>query len=114
MIKIEAIVRDELYEDLMQALKSVAIHGITVSQVMGCGTQKGYTRRVRGSKVDIHMLPKMKFEIVVSEEAIANKVIDVIRQTAYTGEPGDGKIFVYDLKDVIRIRTGETGVAAIN
>ncbi|WP_366933445.1 P-II family nitrogen regulator [Pseudoramibacter sp.] len=114
MTKIEAIVREEVYQDLLDALKSVNINGITVSQVMGCGTQKGYTRVVRGSKVDINMLPKIKFEIVVSSDAFADEVIKTIRKVAFTGQPGDGKIFIYDLKDVIRIRTDEHGVDAIN
>jgi nitrogen regulatory protein P-II 1 len=114
MTKIEAIVREEVYQDLLDALKSVDINGITVSQVMGCGAQKGYTRVVRGSKVDINMLPKVKFEIVVSSDAFARDVIKTIRRVAFTGQPGDGKIFVYDLKDVIRIRTDEHGVDAIN
>lgn len=113
MIKIDAIVREELYEELKDALNEINVHGMTVSQVMGCGYQHGYTQKIRGRDVGVNMLPKIKFEIVVSTEEWAEKVIDIICKTAYTGSPGDGKIFVYDLKDVIRIRTGQHGDEAI-
>ena len=113
MIKIDAIVREELYEELKDALNGIHVHGMTVSQVMGCGYQRGYTQFVRGREVGVNMLPKIKFEIVVSTEEWAQKVSDLICRTAYTGSPGDGKIFVYELKDVIRIRTGQHGDEAI-
>lgn len=113
MIKIDAIVREEVYEDIKTALNELDVHGITVSQVMGCGVQKGYNSMIRGTKVDINMLPKIKFEIVVSTEEWQNKVIDTISKISYTGNPGDGKIFVYELKDVVRIRTNEHGNEAI-
>lgn len=113
MIKIDAIVRDEKYEEIKDALNAVNVHGITVSQVMGCGVQKGYSNMVRGTKVDINMLPKIKFEIVVSSLEWADKVVDTITNIACTGNHGDGKIFVYDLKDVIRIRTNQHGCEAI-
>ncbi|MBC5787023.1 MULTISPECIES: P-II family nitrogen regulator [Clostridiaceae] len=113
MKKIEAIVRQEKYIDLQEALNEIDVHGITVYQVMGCGHQKGYTNVVRGNKVEINMLPKVKFEIVVSTEEWVKKTVDVIQKVAYTGNVGDGKIFIYDLDDVIRIRTGEHGIDAI-
>ncbi|PWJ51072.1 P-II family nitrogen regulator [Faecalicatena contorta] len=113
MVKIDAIVNEEVYEDLKDALNRINVHGITVSQVMGCGIQKGYSSIVRGTKVDINMLPKIKFEIVVSTEQWVDKVVDVICEIAYTGNPGDGKIFVCDLKDAVRIRTGQRGNEAI-
>lgn len=113
MIKIEAIVREDKFEDVKQALQDINVHGITVYQVMGCGTQKGYTEYVRGQKVDINILPKIKFEIVVSTEEWEKKTIDVIQKAAFTGSPGDGKIFSYDLKSAMRIRTRETGNSAI-
>lgn len=113
MKKIEAIVRQEKYIDLQEALNEIDVHGITVYQVMGCGHQKGYTHVVRGNKVEINMLPKVKFEIVVSTEEWVKKTVDVIQKVAYTGNVGDGKIFIYDLDDVIRIRTGEHGIDAI-
>jgi len=111
--KIEAIVRPEKYEEVKDALESIEVHGITVSQVMGCGHQKGSTENIRGLNVNITMIPKIKFEIVVSTDEWAEKTIDVIQKTAFTGNIGDGKIFVYDLDNVIRIRTNERGITAI-
>lgn len=113
MKKIEAIVRPEKYEEVKDALESIEVHGITVSQVMGCGHQKGSTENIRGLNVNITMIPKIKFEIVVSTEEWAEKTVDVIQKTAFTGNIGDGKIFVSDLDNVIRIRTNERGITAI-
>jgi nitrogen regulatory protein P-II 1 len=113
MIKIEAIVREEKYEDVKTVLNELDVHGITVSQVMGCGVQKGYTEIVRGTKVDVNMIPKIKFEIVVPNQEWADKTVDAITKTAITGKPGDGKIFVYSLLDTVRIRTGQHGTEAI-
>lgn len=113
MIKIEAIVREDKFEDVKQALQDMNVHGITVYQVMGCGTQKGYTEYVRGQKVNINMLPKIKFEIVVSTDEWEAKVIRAIQKAAYTGSPGDGKIFSYEIRSAMRIRTRETGSGAI-
>lgn len=113
MVKIEAIVREEKYEDVKAALNDIEVHGITVSQVMGCGVQKGYTEIVRGTKVDVNMLPKIKFEIVVSSEKWVDVTVKAIRDAALTGNHGDGKIFIYELKDAVRIRTGQTGPEAI-
>ncbi len=113
MIKIEAIVREEKFEDVKAALNSIEVYGMTVSQVMGCGVQKGYTEVVRGTKVDVNMLPKIKFEIVVPTQSWVDRVVDAIRLAALTGNQGDGKIFVYDLMDTIRIRTGQNGQDAI-
>ena len=104
MIKIDAIVRQEKIEDVKDALSEIKIHGMTISQVVGCGTTLGYTQLVRGSKVDINVLPKVKFEIATMQ---------AISKAAYTGEHGDGKIFVYELMDVVRIRTGEHGPQAV-
>lgn len=112
-MKIEAIVREETYEDVKDALNAIDVHGITVTQVMGCGYQKGYTAVVRGRKMDINMLPKIKLEIVVSSDDWVDKVIDTICDAAYTGKPGDGKIFVYSLTDAVRIRTRQHGPEAI-
>lgn len=114
MIKVEAIVREDKFEDIKEALSKIEVNGITVSQVMGCGKSKGYKELVRGSEVAITMLPKIKFEIVVSNEEWEKKTIDAILAAAYTGNPGDGKIFSYDLRNVIRVRTKETGSGAIN
>lgn len=113
MIKVEAIVREEKLEDVKEALRDIQVRGITVSQVMGCGTQMGYTHRVRGSQVGINMLPKVKFEIVVSNEDWADRTVAAITKAARTGEVGDGKIFQYQIDRAVRIRTGEEGVDAI-
>ena len=113
MIKIEAIVREEKFEDVKNALADINVNGLTVSQVMGCGIQRGYKEIVRGMEVDIQMQPKIKFEIVVSSEEWADKTIAAIKKAAYTGEGGDGKIFSYEIRSVDKIRTGETGYAAI-
>ena len=113
MIKIEAIVREDALEDVKGALLEADIRGITVSQVMGCGTQMGSARLVRGNKVSTTMVPKIKFEIVVSNERWAERAIAAIREAAYSGEPGDGKIFSYQIDRAIRIRTGEENVEAI-
>lgn len=113
MIKIEAIVREEALDDVREALIAQDIRGITVSQVMGCGTQMGYTQLVRGNRVSTNMLPKFKFEIVVSNETWAQRAVKAIREAAYTGNPGDGKIFSYQVDHAVRIRTGEEDVEAI-
>lgn len=113
MKKIEAIVRPEKYEEVKDALDAIDVKGITVSQVLGCGHQKGHTERIRGVDVEITMLNKIKFEIVVSTDEWAEKTVDVIKKVACTGNVGDGKIFIYDIEDVVRIRTGERGIKAV-
>lgn len=113
MKKIEAIVRPEKYEEVKDALDAIDVKGITVSQVLGCGHQKVHTERIRGVDVEITMLNKIKFEIVVSTDEWAEKTIDVIKKVACTGNVGDGKIFIYDIEDVVRIRTGERGIKAV-
>ena len=114
MIKIEAIVREDKFEDVKQALQNIKINGITVYQVMGCGTQRGMKSYVRGhQEVEIHMLPKIKLEVLVSSEEWEKKTMETIQKAAYTGNIGDGKIFSYDVRDAMRIRTKETGPGAI-
>jgi nitrogen regulatory protein P-II 1 len=113
MKKIEAIIRPMTLEDVKDALKAIDLNGITISQVMGCGRHKGYTEIYRGTQVDINILPKVKIEIVVREEQVES-VIEAIIDSARLGEIGDGKIFVYDVQDAIRIRTGERGQLAIS
>ena len=112
IIKINAIVREEKLEDVKEALNKIGVNGITISQVMGCGAQKGFTEIIRGTKVDLMMRPKIKFEIVVSSEEWEEKTIKAIQDAAFTGEVGDGKIFSYEVRNVVKIRTGETGVDA--
>ena len=113
LIKINAIVREEKFEDVKEALNKIGVNGITVSQVMGCGAQKGFTEVVRGTKVDMMMRPKIKFEIVVSSEEWEKKTIDAIQKAAFTGEVGDGKIFSYEVRNGVKIRTGERDVDAL-
>lgn len=113
MIKVEAIVREEKFEDVKQALSDIQVNGITVSQVMGCGAQRGYKEIVRGSEVEIFMQPKVKFEIVVSSEEWEEKTVQAIQKAAFTGEVGDGKIFSYEIKSALKIRTMETGYDAL-
>lgn len=113
LIKINAIVREEKFEDVKEALNKIGVNGITVSQVMGCGAQKGFTEVVRGTKVDMLMRPKIKFEIVVSSEEWERKTIEAIQKAAFTGEVGDGKIISYEVRNVVKIRTGERDVDAL-
>ena len=113
MIKVEAIVREEKFEDVKQALNDIDVNGITISQVMGCGAQRGYKEIVRGSEVEIFMQPKIKFGIVVSSEEWEKKTIEAICKAAYTGEVGDGKIFSYEIRSALKIRTQETGYDAL-
>ena len=113
LIKVEAIVREEMFEDVKDALNQIEVNGITVSQVMGRGVQRGYKEVVRGSEVDIVLQPKVKFEIVVSSEEWEKKVIDAIQKAAFTGDVGDGKIFSYEIRSAMKIRTKETGYDAL-
>ena len=110
LIKVEAIIREEQFEDVKQALQEIGVNGMTVSQVMGCGAQWGYTQYVRGMEVDIQMVPKIKFEIVVSSEEWETKTI---QEAAFTGQVGDGKIFSYEIRMAQKIRTKETGYDAL-
>lgn len=112
MKKIEAIVRPERLEAVKEALGKFGIHGMTVSQVMGCGTQKGRTEVYRGHEYSINLLPKVKIEIVLRDQEV-EKVIEVIAAAARTGQAGDGKIFVYPAENAVRVRTGEQGDAAV-
>ncbi len=113
MIKIEAYIREEKFEDVKAALDALNVNGLTVYQVMGCGIQRGYQEIVRGMEVDMQMQPKIKFEIAVSSEEWADKTIEAIQKAAYTGEIGDGKIFSYEIRSALKIHTGETGFDAI-
>ena len=114
MIKIEAIVRPEKLEDVKDALSMINVHGITLYQVMGCGAQKGGTKNVRGHAVQVNLIPKIKFEIVVSSEEWEQKTIAAIQKAAFTGEVGDGKIFSYEIRSAMKIRTRECGYDALN
>lgn len=112
MTKIECILRPGKLEDVKDALGKFGIHGMTVTQVIGCGLQKGRTEVYRGTEYSINLLPKVKVEIVIRDNFV-DQVIDLIVKAARTGEIGDGKIFVYPVENAIRIRTGDTGENAI-
>lgn len=112
MKKIEAIVRHFKLEEVKDALSEVGVQGMTVSEVRGFGRQKGHKEQYRGAEYTVDFLPKAKLEIIVSDEQ-AGGVIETIVQVARTGQIGDGKIFVTDLAEMIRIRTGETGESAL-
>jgi nitrogen regulatory protein P-II 1 len=112
MKKIEAIIKPYKLEDIKDGLMKVGIQGMTVLEVKGFGRQKGHTETYRGAEYDATFLTKVKIEIVVADEML-DKVVSAIIDGAKDGKPGDGKIFVSSLEDVIRIRTGEKGVAAI-
>lgn len=112
MKKIEAIIRPSKLEDLKDALLKIEVNGITITQVMGCGKQLGWKEYYRGSEVILNVLPKVKIEIVVLEDDY-KKVIDTILEYAKTGEVGDGKIFVTNIDETIRIRTGEMNEDAL-
>ena len=112
MKKIEAIIRHHKTEAVKEALVKLGHHGMTVTEVRGFGRQKGHTETYRGAEYTVDFVPKVKIE-VVADDAMADKVIATIVNAAKTGQIGDGKIFVSELKDAIRIRTGEAGGAAI-
>ncbi len=112
MKKIEAIIKPFKMEDVKEALSEIGIEGMTVSEVKGFGRQKGHTEIYRGSEYTVDFLPKVKFEIVVTDDRVA-KAVEVIVQAAKTGKIGDGKVFVTPIEQAIRIRTEEHGDAAI-
>ena len=109
---IMAIVKPFKLDDVREALVSAGVEGLTVSEVKGYGRQKGQTEIYRGAEYQINFLPKVKLECVV-DDAQAGKVVEAIKAAAATGKIGDGKIFVLDVSEAVRIRTGETGAAAL-
>jgi len=112
MKKIEAIIRHHKLEEVKEALVKEGFHGMTVTEVRGFGRQKGHTETFRGAEYKVDFVPKVKLEMAV-DNAAAQKVIDTILKTARSGQIGDGKIFVSELSETIRIRTGETGATAL-
>jgi nitrogen regulatory protein P-II 1 len=112
MKKVEAIIKPFRLEDVKSALQAAGLVGMTVSEVKGFGRQRGHTEIYRGSEYTVDFLPKLKIELVVSD-GLVQTAVDAIIQAARTGKIGDGKIFVSSLEQVVRIRTGETGTAAI-
>jgi nitrogen regulatory protein P-II 2 len=112
MKMITAIIKPFKLDEVREALSAINVQGITVTEVKGFGRQKGHTELYRGAEYVVDFLPKTKIEAAV-DDAIVDQVIDVIEAAARTGKIGDGKIFVYDLEQVVRIRTGETGNDAL-
>lgn len=112
MKKIDVIIKPFKLDEVREALNDVGVHGITVTEVKGFGRQKGHTELYRGAEYTVDFLPKIKVETVV-ESALAGKVVEAIKKSAYTGKIGDGKIFVSSIEEAIRIRTGETGKDAL-
>ncbi len=112
MTKIDIITRQGKFEDLKEALGKIGITGMTVSQVLGCGMQKGLTEYYRGVPVEVNLLPKVRIEVVVCEIPV-DLVVETAQKVLRTGKIGDGKIFVYEVANVIKIRTGEQGRDAL-
>jgi nitrogen regulatory protein P-II 1 len=110
--KIEAIIKPFKLDEVKDALNEIGIQGITVSEVKGFGRQKGHTELYRGAEYVVDFLPKVKMEIIVADNLVA-RVLETIEKSAKTGRIGDGKIFVTEVLEVVRIRTGERGEAAI-
>ena len=109
---VTAIIKPFKLDEVREALSAIGVQGITVTEVKGFGRQKGHTELYRGAEYVVDFLPKVKIEAAVSDDTL-DQVIESIEKSAGTGKVGDGKIFVFDLEQVIRIRTGETGVDAL-
>jgi nitrogen regulatory protein PII len=112
MKMVTCIIRPFKLDDVKEALREIGIQGMTVSEVRGFGRQKGHTELYRGSEYTIEFIPKMKLEVLIADDDL-EKVIETVLQSASTGKIGDGKIFVSDVQEAIRIRTGERGPSAI-
>ncbi len=112
MKKVEAIIKPFKLEEVKEALTEVGVQGMTVSEVKGFGRQKGHQEIYRGAEYVVDFLPKIKIEIVISDEMV-DRVVEAIIKSARTGKIGDGKIFIYSVEEAIRIRTGEKGEEAI-
>lgn len=112
MKKIEAIIKPFKLDEVKEALNTIGVQGMTVTEVKGFGRQKGHVELYRGAEYDISFIPKVKLDVVVAE-GMVDKVVDTIKEKAKSGKIGDGKIFVSSLEQIVRIRTGETGESAI-
>ena len=112
MKKIEAVIKPFKLDEVKAALSQVGVQGLTVSEVRGFGRQKGHKEQYRGAEYTVDLVPKVKIEVVVADGAVSS-VVEAITRAARTGEIGDGKIFVSPLEQVVRIRTGEKGEAAV-
>ena len=112
MKKIEAVVQPFKQEEVKEALKAIGVDGMTISEVRGHGRQKGHTEVYRGQEYTVDLLPKIRFELVIADSRL-DEVVDAMVAAARTGKIGDGKIFVYDVEEAIRIRNGDRGELAI-
>lgn len=112
LTKVDIITRPSKFDELKEALNDIGITGMTVTQVLGCGMQKGLTEMYRGVPMEINLLPKVKVEMVVCEVPV-DLVVETATKVLRTGNIGDGKIFVYPVENVIKVRTGEEGVKAL-
>jgi nitrogen regulatory protein P-II 1 len=112
MKKVEAIIRHERLQEVQDVLDECGVSGVTVTEVKGCGAQRGYTERYRGTAVNISLRPRLKIEAVMRSE-IVDVVVERIMEAARTGEVGDGKIFVIPVDEAVRIRTGERGPSTV-
>ena len=112
MKKIEAIIKPFKLDEIREALSEIGVMGMTATEVKGFGRQKGHTELYRGAEYIVDFLPKVKLDLLVSDQ-IADKVVDTIVRIAHTGKIGDGKIFILNVEDAVRIRTGERGDKAI-
>ena len=112
MKKIEAVIKPFKLDEVKDALEEVGLKGLTVTEVKGFGRQKGHTELYRGAEYVVDFLPKVKIEVVL-EDALVERAIEAIQRAAHTGRIGDGKIFLYPVEEVIRIRTGERGSEAV-
>lgn len=112
MKMVMAVIKHFKLDDVKDVLSKAGIQGMTVTEVKGFGRQKGHVEIYRGSSYEVRFIPKIKIEVAVPDEKL-DEIVSVIEKTARTGEMGDGKIFIYDLEDVVRIRTGERGEEAI-
>ncbi|MBM3213822.1 P-II family nitrogen regulator [Candidatus Poribacteria bacterium] len=112
MKKVECIIRPFKLDDVKEALREAGVQGMTVGEVRGFGRQKGHTELYRGSEYTIEFIPKLRVEVVI-DDADLERVVEAVLQAASTGKIGDGKIFVYNVEEAIRIRTGERGPSAV-
>ena len=112
MKKIEAVIKPFKLDEVKEALQEIGLKGMTVTEVKGFGRQKGHTELYRGAEYVVDFLPKVKIEIAL-DASLVERAVEVIQQAAKTDRIGDGKVFVYDLEQVVRIRTGETGSEAL-
>lgn len=112
MKKIEAYIQPHKMDEIIDVLKGLELNGMSISQIMGVGKQMGWKEHVRGAEIDYNFLPKIKIEIITVNEKV-DMIVEKIISVARTGDIGDGKIFVYDVENAIRVRTGETGDHAV-